>query len=117
MARASYEINKQKTKTPMPELDAAYRATCFEEVARGYALEEAVNEARRCLQCPDSPCVEGCPVGVPIPRFIEQAAQENFEEAYELVIDANTLPAIWVACARRKTNAKGNANADVQVSR
>jgi glutamate synthase (NADPH) small chain len=94
MARASYEINKQKTKTPMPELDAAYRATCFEEVARGYALEEAVNEARRCLQCPDSPCVEGCPVGVPIPRFIEQAAQGNFEEAYELVIDANTLPAI-----------------------
>ena len=69
MARLNYEANRQKTKVPMPELDPAERAQTFEEVALGYSEEEAVLEARRCIQCPDTPCVGGCPVGVPIPRF------------------------------------------------
>ena len=56
----------------------AERAQTFEEVALGYSEEEAVLEARRCIQCPDTPCVGGCPVGVPIPRFVEQVAQGNF---------------------------------------
>ena len=70
MARLSYEPNKQKEKTPMPELDPVERAQTFEEVALGYSAEEAVNEARRCTQCPSKPCMAGCPVGVPIPGFI-----------------------------------------------
>ena len=94
MARLNYEANRQKTKVPMPELDPAERAQTFEEVALGYSEEEAVLEARRCIQCPDTPCVGGCPVGVPIPRFVEQVAQGNFARAYAIVKSANALPAI-----------------------
>ncbi|WP_346687831.1 NADPH-dependent glutamate synthase [Enteroscipio rubneri] len=94
MARLSYEPNKQKEKTPMPELDPVERAQTFEEVALGYSAEEAVNEARRCTQCPSKPCMAGCPVGVPIPSFIEQVALGNFARAYALVKSANSLPAI-----------------------
>ena len=68
----SYEVNRQKEKTPVSELDPAERAKTFDEVALGYTEEEAVAEARRCIQCPNTPCVSGCPVGVPIPRFVEQ---------------------------------------------
>lgn len=78
----------------MPELDPVERARTFEEVALGYSAEEAVNEARRCIQCPNKPCMTGCPVGVPIPGFIEQVALGNFAQAYALVKSANSLPAI-----------------------
>ena len=78
----------------MPELDPVERAQTFEEVALGYSAEEAVNEARRCTQCPSKPCMAGCPVGVPIPSFIEQVALGNFARAYALVKSANSLPAI-----------------------
>ena len=50
MARVSYETNKQQEKTPMPELDPGARAKCFDEVACGYSAEDAINEARRCIQ-------------------------------------------------------------------
>ena len=70
MARTNYEVNRQKTRVPMPELDPVERAQTFDEVALGYSEEEAVAEARRCIQCPNAPCVGGCPVGVPIPQFI-----------------------------------------------
>ena len=49
-------------RTPMPEQDPKVRARNFEEVACGYRLEDALREAERCLQCPDEPCVRGCPV-------------------------------------------------------
>ena len=93
MARVSYETNKQQEKTPMPELDPVERAACFDEVACGYTAEDAINEARRCIQCPKAPCMDGCPVGVPIPQFIEKVAHGEFAEAYALVKDANALPA------------------------
>ena len=83
MARISYETNKQQEKTPMPELDPVERAKVFDEVARGYSAEDAINEARRCIQCPKAPCMGGCPVGVPIPQFIEKVAHGQFAEAQE----------------------------------
>ena len=94
MARMNYEANKQKTRVPMPELDPVERAQTFEEVALGYSEEEAMAEARRCIQCPNTPCVSGCPVGVPIPQFIAQVAEGNFACAYAIVKSANSLPAI-----------------------
>ncbi len=94
MAQTSYETNTQKTKVPMPELGPASRAETFEEVSLGYSPKDACAEARRCLQCPKSPCMQGCPVGVPIPKFVEQVALGNFGMAYALVKEANTLPAI-----------------------
>lgn len=107
MARLNYEANRQKTKVPMPELDPAERAQTFEEVALGYSEEEAVLEARRCIQCPDTPCVGGCPVGVPIPRFVEQVAQGNFARAYAIVKSANALPAICGRVCPQESQCEG----------
>lgn len=107
MPRLNYEPNRSKEKTPMPSLEPAYRATCFEEVALGYTEEDAINEARRCIQCPNSPCVEGCPVGVPIPSFVAQVAEGNFAEAFALVKDANALPAICGRVCPQETQCEG----------
>ena len=107
MARVSYETNKQQEKTPMPELDPVERAACFDEVACGYTAEDAINEARRCIQCPKAPCMDGCPVGVPIPQFIEKVAHGEFTEAYALVKDANALPAICGRVCPQETQCEG----------
>ena len=107
MVRMSYEANKQKTRVPMPELDPVERAKTFDEVALGYSEEEAVLEARRCIQCPNTPCVSGCPVGVPIPRFIEQVAQGNFARAYAIVKSANALPAICGRVCPQESQCEG----------
>ena len=107
MARTSYEPNKQKTMVPMPELDPVERAKTFDEVALGYTEEEAVLEARRCIQCPNKPCVHGCPVGVPIPGFIEQVANGNFARAYAIVKSANALPAICGRVCPQETQCEG----------
>lgn len=89
-----YKVNKQRSKVVMPEQDPAMRVLNFSEVSLGYTAQDAIDEARRCIQCPDSPCINGCPVGVPIPRAISRIAQGNFAEAYAIVKDANSLPAI-----------------------
>ncbi|RDB61472.1 glutamate synthase (NADPH), homotetrameric [Gordonibacter sp. 28C] len=103
----SYEVNRQKEKTPMPELDPVERARTFEEVALGYAAEDAVNEARRCIQCPKAPCVHGCPVGVPIPQFVAQVAEGDFGAAYALVKEANALPAICGRVCPQESQCEG----------
>ncbi len=87
-------INQQTTKTPMPEQDPLVRARNFEEVACGYTEEMVVNEAARCLNCKNPLCVKGCPVHVPIPRFIEQVANGDFESAYRIISEASSLPAV-----------------------
>ncbi|RNL44080.1 NADPH-dependent glutamate synthase [Paraeggerthella hongkongensis] len=107
MARTSYEVNKQKTMVPMPELDPVERARTFDEVARGYSAEEAMLEARRCIQCPTRPCVHGCPVGIPIPDFIEQVALGNFARAYAIVKSASALPAVCGRVCPQETQCEG----------
>ena len=101
------KANMQKTKTPMTELDPAYRATCFEEVAGGYTLEEAVNEAQRCIHCKNHPCVDGCPVGVPIPSFLKELGEGNVGAAYAIVKDANALPAICGRVCPQESQCEG----------
>lgn len=91
---AKEKPNMQKEKTPMPEQEALIRSGNFGEVALGYTAEMAQNEAKRCLQCKNKPCVSGCPVNVQIPEFIQQIAQGNFEEAYHIIRETNSLPAI-----------------------
>ena len=86
--------NMQMEKTPMPEQDPQVRAGNFQEVALGYTLEQAVNEAKRCLSCKHKPCIGGCPVGIPIPDFIGKVAEGDLAGAYQLLSDANALPAI-----------------------
>ncbi len=87
-------INKQTTKTPMPEQEPAVRAANFEEVAKGYTWDMAVNEAQRCLHCKHKPCVAGCPVNVQIPDFIEKLAQGDPESAYLTIAETSSLPAV-----------------------
>ena len=83
-------LNKQK----MPEQDPNVRNKNFLEVALGYTEEMAKEEAQRCLQCKNKPCVAGCPVNVQIPEFIKLVAEGKFEEAYGKIRETNSLPAV-----------------------
>lgn len=88
------ERNMSMTKVAMPEQEPDVRNKNFSEVALGYTKEMAMEEAARCLNCKHKPCMEGCPVNVPIPGFIEKVAEGDFEGAYEIITSENALPAI-----------------------
>ncbi|MBQ9984397.1 MAG: NADPH-dependent glutamate synthase [Lachnospiraceae bacterium] len=88
------ERNMSMTKVAMPEQDPNVRNKNFSEVALGYTKEMAMEEAARCLNCKHKPCMDGCPVNVPIPGFIEKVAEGDFEAAYEIITSENALPAI-----------------------
>lgn len=86
--------NMSLEKVKMPEQAPDIRNHNFEEVAKGYTKEMAMEEATRCLNCKNPLCKKGCPVGVPIPEFIAEVAKGNFEKAYEIITTENALPAI-----------------------
>ena len=86
--------NMSLKKSAMPEEKADVRNKNFFEVACGYDEITAVNEATRCLNCKNSPCVNGCPVSVRIPEFIKKVSEGEFEKAYEIITSTNVLPAI-----------------------
>ncbi|MGM0472389.1 MAG: NADPH-dependent glutamate synthase [Bacillota bacterium] len=81
---------RQQMRTEDPDK----RVNNFSEVACGFSEEEALAEAERCLQCKSAPCVEGCPVSVPIPEFIAQIKEQNFSQAGEVINRKNALPSI-----------------------
>jgi glutamate synthase (NADPH/NADH) small chain len=81
-------------RTAIPVQEASQRVKNFDEVALGYRLEDALNESERCLLCPEAACVPGCPVGIDIPGFIQKISEKDFRGAYDLISDANLLPAI-----------------------
>ena len=87
-------INLEKTKNPMPQQEPMVRNRNFEEVATGYTEETAVNEAMRCLKCRKKPCTKGCPVKIHIPEFIDAVSKGEFEEAYSIISQTSSLPAI-----------------------
>ena len=91
---ANLKVNMSPTKNEMPEQDPVVRAGNFDEVALGYDAETAKKEAARCLDCKNSPCREGCPVAVKIPRFLEKVREGDFEAAYQIVTSTNSLPAV-----------------------
>ncbi|MBO5051709.1 MAG: NADPH-dependent glutamate synthase [Clostridia bacterium] len=86
--------NMQKERVPMREAAPDVRNKNFEEVALGYTPEEAMLEASRCLSCKNHPCMDGCPVSVRIPEFLELAAAGKFAEAYAVIKSTNALPAV-----------------------
>ena len=87
-------VNPSLHKVEMALQPAEQRAHNFEEVSLGYTAEQAMEEARRCLHCRHKPCMAGCPVAVQIPGFIGLVAEGKFEEAYQLITETNSLPAV-----------------------
>ena len=86
--------NMSLTKNTMPTQDASVRAHNFDEVALGYTEEQALDEANRCLNCKNMPCVSGCPVKIHIPAFIEKIREGDFEGAYQIISRSSSLPAV-----------------------
>jgi glutamate synthase (NADPH/NADH) small chain len=87
-------MSVRKTKHEMPEQPPKERIKNFKEVPYGYTEEIAIEEAKRCLQCKNKPCMKGCPVEIDIPGFINCIAQGDFEKAAEVIKAKNNLPAI-----------------------
>jgi glutamate synthase (NADPH/NADH) small chain len=86
--------NMSPIKNEMPTQEANVRNANFLEVTLGYSEEQAIDEANRCLGCKNKPCVSGCPVQINIPEFIEKVAEGQFEEAYEVIAQSSSLPAV-----------------------
>ncbi len=81
-------------RIPVREQDPKVRAHNFEEVCYGYNKEEAMNEAARCLNCKKPLCMQGCPVSVNIPGFIEKIKQDDLEGAFQVISESSSLPAV-----------------------
>ncbi len=86
--------NMSLQKNPMPSQDPNVRNKNFEEVALGYTEAQALDEAQRCLNCKNKPCMTGCPVMVHIPEFIQEVARGDFEAAYQIIAATSALPAV-----------------------
>lgn len=86
--------NMKIPRTDMPQQEPAVRAKNFLEVATGYTMQMALDEASRCLHCKHKPCVNGCPVNINIPDFIKMITEENFEGAYQVISESSSLPAV-----------------------
>ena len=88
------KANMSLTRNVMPTQDALVRAHNFSEVALGYTEEMAIDEANRCLNCKNMPCVDGCPVKIHIPEFISKIKEGDFEGAYQIISKSSSLPAV-----------------------
>ena len=86
--------NMKLTRNPMPTHEPLVRAHNFDEVALGYTEELAIDEANRCLNCKNMPCVGGCPVKIHIPEFISKIKEGEYEEAYQIITQSSSLPAV-----------------------
>ncbi len=86
--------NMSLKKNPMPSQSPEERSKNYNEVALGYTREQAIDEAQRCLHCKNRPCVSGCPVRIHIPDFIARVAEGEFEEAYQIIAQSSSLPAV-----------------------
>ncbi len=86
--------NMSLKKHEMPAQDPNVRNKNFKEVALGYTAETAIDEAKRCLNCKNKPCIGGCPVKIHIPDFIAKVAAGEFEEAYQIIQKTSSLPAV-----------------------
>ena len=99
--------NMDPKKCPMPVQEPDVRNKNFKEVALGYTYDMAVNEAKRCLNCPKKPCVSGCPVNIDIPAFISKVADGDMEGAYAVLSASSALPAVCGRVCPQETQCEG----------
>ena len=99
--------NMNPKKCPMPSQDPMVRNQNFGEVALGYTLEMAMEEAQRCLNCKHKPCIEGCPVLIDIPAFIAEVAKGDIKKAYEILSQQTSLPAVCGRVCPQETQCEG----------
>ena len=92
----------------MPVQEPSVRAHNFCEVALGYSEEQAIDEAFRCLNCKNSPCVSGCPVNISIPSFIAKVRDGDFEGAYRILSETSSLPAVCGRVCPQETQCEKN---------
>ena len=94
-------------KVPVREQDAKERACNFEEVCLGYNADEAVAEAQRCLNCKNAHCVQGCPVSINIPGFVEMVKEGDFAAAYQVISESSALPAVCGRVCPQESQCEG----------
>ena len=108
------KFNMDPKKHPMPSQEPLVRNKNFKEVALGYDEATAVEEAKRCLNCKNKPCVAGCPVAVDIPAFIALVAEGKFEEAYEVIARTSSLPAVCGRVCPQETQCEGKCTRGIK---
>ena len=86
--------NMSPVRNVMPTQEPEVRAHNFDEVALGYSEQAAIDEANRCLNCKNMPCIKGCPVRIRIPEFIGKIKEGDFEGAYQIISLSSSLPAV-----------------------
>lgn len=109
------DFNMQPKKHPMPVQEPSERNKNFKEVALGYDAQTAIDEAKRCLNCKNKPCVSGCPVGIDIPRFIAFTAAGEFESAYETISQSSSLPAVCGRVCPQETQCEGKCTRGIKA--
>ena len=94
-------------RVPVREQEPSVRAKNFEEVCYGYNEDEAVAEAERCLNCKNALCMQGCPVSINIPAFIQEVKNRNFEAAYQIISESSALPAVCGRVCPQESQCEG----------
>ncbi|MCD7737943.1 MAG: dihydropyrimidine dehydrogenase, partial [Lachnospiraceae bacterium] len=94
-------------RVPVREQDAKERAANFKEVCLGYNMEEAMEEANRCIGCKNAQCVKGCPVAINIPGFIDQVKKGDIAAAYQEISRASALPAVCGRVCPQESQCEG----------
>ena len=94
-------------RTPVREQDPHERVKNFAEVSHGFDQRDALNEAERCLVCPEQPCIAGCPVGINIPGFIQRITAQDFRGAYDIITATNLLPAVCGRVCPQESQCEG----------
>lgn len=108
------KFNMNPKKNPMPSQDPNVRNKNFLEVTLGYTEEMAVDEAKRCLNCKNKPCVAGCPVNIHIPEFIQKVAEGDYEGAYQIISLSSSLPAVCGRVCPQETQCEGKCTRGIK---
>lgn len=100
-------MEERLKRIPVREQDPKERAKNFKEVCLGYNEDEAIREAKRCLNCKNPRCVEGCPVSIDIPGFVKEVSEGNFEEAAKVISKYSALPAVCGRVCPQESQCEG----------